>query len=124
MILFGEYLIQQGLVIEDDLDRALQSQARERVPVGQLAIQQGFLEQKGLLRVLNAQKRAVGKSKVFGRIAVGFGLMTEEQVNKLLKIQAENRKLLGVVLVSQGALSGAQLIKALKGYKDLQNKEA
>ncbi len=120
---FGEYLIQRGLMTEEDLHKALDIQTSERTPLGQLAVEQSFLNRKDLFRVLNEQRKTKEKSKRFGDVAVELGIMTEKQLNELLKIQAENRKLIGAILVSTGVISGAQLVEALKGFKDLKEKE-
>lgn len=121
---FGEYLIQLGFITKEDLSNALNIQVRERRSFGQLAVQHGFLERKGLFRILISKREVERKSKYFGSIAEELGLMTREQVDEVLKIQTYDRKLLGAILVSLGAISVSQLVKAIKGHKDLKEKES
>ncbi len=43
---FGEYLVGKNIIQERDLDRALSIQKTDRVPLGQLALQKGSIDNK------------------------------------------------------------------------------
>ncbi len=43
---FGEYLLQENFIQERDLARALLIQKTDRVPLGQVALQKGFIDKK------------------------------------------------------------------------------
>lgn len=60
-MLFGEYLLEQGLVVEDDLVNALDDQHKNKMPLGQMAVQKGFIDAKGLFKVLTEQRKKLGR---------------------------------------------------------------
>jgi len=43
---FGEYLVGKNIIQERDLDRALSIHKTDRVPLGQLALQKGSIDNK------------------------------------------------------------------------------
>ena len=121
-MIFGEYLVEQKIIREKDLDRALEIQKTDRVPLGQLAMQKGLIDNKQLFRILSRQRRPEEKSKSFGNLAVEMGYLSQEQVEALLERQTHTNRLLGEILVSQGLVSQMELIKALKKFRS-QNKK-
>lgn len=57
--------------------------------------------------------------RLFGQIVVAKGFATEEDVDKALAVQKEQRKhgkrqLIGLIMLQQGSLSNEQLINILK----------
>ena len=119
--LFGEFLVEREYVSEENVLSALEVQSKSRIPLGQLAIQNNFLKSVDVLKILNKQRKATnGNSKdKFGEIVLELGLLTENQLSELSKIQEERTPLLGKVLVDQGAMSASQLVKALKEFESL-----
>ena len=55
-MVFGEFLIEKNIVREEELLKALDDQKAKRVPLGQLAVKEGFLEPKQLFKILTAQR--------------------------------------------------------------------
>jgi hypothetical protein len=121
-VIFGEYLVEQNIIREKDLDRALEIQKTDRVPLGQLAMQKGLIDNKQLFRILSRQRRPEEKDKNFGKLAVEMEYLSREQVEMLLERQTHTNRLLGEILVSQGLVSQMELIKALKKFR-AQNKK-
>ena len=121
-MIFGEYLVKQNIIQEKDLERALEIQKTDRVPLGQLAMQKGLIDNKQLFRVLSRQRKPEEKSKSFGRLAVEMEYLSQGQVEMLLEQQTHTNRLLGEILVSQGLVPQVELIKALKKFRS-QNKK-
>ncbi len=119
---FGEYLIEQSIIREPDLVRALESQKTDKVALGQLALQSGLIDNKQLFRILSRQRKPDEKEKSFGRLAVEMQYLNPEQVETLLERQTHTNRLLGEILVSQGVVPRMELIKALKHFRS-QNKK-
>lgn len=121
-MIFGEYLVEQNIIRENDLVRALAIQKTDRVPLGQLAMQNGLIDNKKLFRILSRQRKPEEKNKSFGKLAVAMEYLSQEQVETLLERQVHTNRLLGEILVSQGWVSQMDLIKALKNFRSLNKK--
>ena len=121
-MIFGEYLVEQNIIREKDLDRALEIQKTDRVPLGQLAMQNGLIDNKQLFRILSRQRKPEEKNKNFGKLAVEMEYLKQEQVETLLEQQTHTNRLLGEILVSQGWVSQIKLIKALKKFRSINKK--
>ena len=121
-MIFGEYLVQKNIIRQEDLDRALEIQKTDRVPLGQLAMQEGLIDNKQLFRILSRQRKPGEKEKSFGKLAVEMKYLSQGQVETLLERQTHTNRLLGEILVSQGLVSQVDLIKALKNFRS-ENKK-
>ncbi len=121
-MIFGEYLVEQSIIRQEDLDRALEIQKTDRVPLGQLAMQKGLINNKQLFRILSRQRKPDEKSKSFGKLAVEMEYLDQGQVETLLERQTHTNRLLGEILVSQGLVSQMELIKALKKFRSQDKK--
>ena len=121
-MIFGEYLVNQNIIQEKDLARALETQKTDRVPLGQLAMQNGLIDNKQLFRILSRQRKPEDKAKSFGKLAVEMEYLSQEQVESLLERQTHTNRLLGEILVSHGLVSQMELIKALKKFRSLNKK--
>ena len=122
-MIFGEYLVNQNIIWEKDLARALEIQKTDRVPLGQLAMQKGLIDNKQLFRILSRQRKPEEKDKSFGKLAVAMEYLSQEQVETLLERQTHTNRLLGEILVSQGWISQMELIKALKKFRSENKKK-
>jgi len=114
---FGDYLVRQSIIREKDLTRTLEMQKVDRIPLGQLALQKGLIDNKALFRILSRQRKVEGRNQTFGQLAIQLGYLSQEQVNDLLKMQTQTNRLLGELLVSQGFVSQVEMIKALKKFR-------
>ena len=112
-------MIEKNIVREEELLKALDAQKAKQIPLGQLAVQQGFLEAKQLFKILTAQRKQGDGGANFGAVAVAMGFLTPEKMEQLVKIQTETIGLLGDILVEQGSLSRSELLQALKEFRAL-----
>ena len=115
-MLFGEFLLGQGLVEEDDLVCALDEQQKNKMPMGQMAVQKGLMDSKALFKVLTEQRKRVRDANDFGQIALEMGLLKQDQVEELVESQTTTSELVGNILVTKGLLSREQLVQMLREY--------
>lgn len=93
-------LVDSGVIGATDLCRALQRQLVERPPLGQLAIEEGYLD-AGQVRCVLAQQRRENNDR-FGEIAIDLGFLNREQLATLLLLQHETQRPLAEYLIDGG----------------------
>jgi hypothetical protein len=112
---FGLYLKKKGTITAEQLVAALEEQMSLRVPIGQLALEEGLLAARDIFEILQAQKDSPHER--FGDLAVEMGLMTRDEVVRLLMIQADRKRPIAMILKSQGVLSEQELANELAAYR-------
>ncbi len=115
-MLFGEFLLNQGLVKEGDLVSALDEQQQNKMPMGQMAVQKGLLDSKDLFKVLTEQRKRLRDANDFGRIAMEMGILNEAQVDELIESQTTTNELLGNLLVGKGVIPREKLVQVLRDF--------
>lgn len=111
----GNYLLQKGIVNQDQLFTAMSRLSQTHVKLGTIAIHEGLMTAKEVDECLYVQTR---EDKRFGEIAVNRGYLSDEQVNDLLSKQTPDYILLGQNLVEDGAFSYEELERILFDYKN------
>ncbi|MBE5935061.1 MAG: hypothetical protein E7262_04645 [Lachnospiraceae bacterium] len=81
---FGNYLVKNGVITEEQLDSILKSQKSSRVKMGLIAVSEKMLTARQTYEINMLQ---VTLDKRFGDIAVEKGYLTPEQVNKIISLQ-------------------------------------
>jgi hypothetical protein len=106
---FGELLVQDGVITQDQLDAALRLQtvARVYVPIGQMLLMNKLITRKKL----NALLHRYGKRSRLGAILVKAGRITVAQLEEALAHRA--RMPLGRALVTLGYLDEIAMRDAL-----------
>jgi hypothetical protein len=112
---FGEFLVKNGLISLAELDIAL-NLAEVKFYFGVLSVREKYLDMDALTDVLEEQK-TINPHKKIGQIAVSKGLMSEEQVEKILAIQRESGEFLGEILIDMGVIDSEELQKQLQAYR-------
>ncbi len=115
-MLFGEFLLGQGLVKEDELVSALDEQQQNKMPMGQMAVQKGFMDSKALFQVLTEQRKRARDANDFGKLALEMGVLNQGQVDELIESQNTTNELIGNLLVAKGALPREKLVQVLRDY--------
>tara|TARA_B100000315_G_C14202682_1_gene418360 strand:- start:62 stop:448 length:387 start_codon:yes stop_codon:yes gene_type:complete len=115
----GEFLIQLRMITEKDLNKALDDQKKNLVPLGLLARQNALLSNDKLFQTLKTQKDSSPGENSFSDVVKKLNFLKEDDLRKLHSIQSGTRELLGKVLLSNKAISRVNLIKALKEYQTL-----
>ncbi len=115
---FGEYLVQQKIISEKDLAFVLDTLGQNnKVPLGQLAVQNGWLSRKELFKILSGQRKDKDVKKNFGTLAIELGFMNQTQIDNLLKMQAQSHQMLGEYLLSKELINRKKLIQSLRAYR-------
>ena len=107
----GELLVQQGLVTATQLTDALARQQLEdeRVPLGQILVNQKVVTQRQLDSILDA----FGKRERLGEVLLRNGTITRQQLEQALAIQKKARRPLGQTLIDLGYVDDAGMRHAL-----------
>lgn len=99
--MFGQHLLQRGLITEEQLDHALEEQRSATVSLGRLAHAHGHMSAEEVVRVLEQQAT---EPLPFEELAVRNRYLTEEVRDRLLALAHDHRKPLGEWLVELGIL--------------------
>jgi hypothetical protein len=126
-LLFGRIAVNRKYCTQEQLDKclALQANSRDRVPLGQILRSEGYISdnqhseilalQRKNLNALDPVNKASKDAVLIGKLVVRMKLMTEDQVNACLRIQAKGgeKRSLGEIMVEQGYLTPPQLREIL-----------
>lgn len=110
---FGNYLLNTGMVTTEQLLSAISTQSSAHVNLGTLAIHKGYMTASEAERIFILQTH---QDKRFGELAVEEGYLTQEQVAELLQSQVPGFVLLGQVLIDQGILTATQMQNIVTDY--------
>ncbi len=113
-MLFGEFLIRKGVATEEQVLKALDEQKKNRLPIGTVAVMDKFLSIKDVYIILN--KQIQDPEKKFGEVAVELGLLTEQELEKILEIQFEKNPNVGEILVRHGVMDKERLFEELNAF--------
>ncbi len=116
-MLFGQYLLKQGLIKPGDTINARVMQLRNNRKIGDIAKGRGWLTDKEIDRILIIQEETLDK---FGEIAVKEGVLTEAQIEELLQLQKDSYLFFGEALVQLGVISEEDMKKHLKLFNKLK----
>ncbi len=97
----GQYLYYRGRISFDTLINSLIWQRKQRPCIGDIAVQWGWLDEKGRQKISRASMRQM----LFGEKAVDLGLLSVFQVNTILLYQRSHQERLGVYFVRNKILS-------------------
>src|SRR6266436_5526384 len=112
---FGLYLKSKGVISADQLVAALEVQQSKMVPLGQLAIEEGILTARQVFTVLCSQSDSPHER--FGEAAIDLGLMTRDELMRLLVIQMD-RKLSPVeILIQQRVITSERAEAELAEFR-------
>lgn len=115
----GDILVEQGILQQDELEKLLDVQASQdahrRRPLGRLAVEFGFLNDRQLRDLLDQH----GKRIRLGDLLVSRELITPQELERALAVQAEEGGLLGEILMQHGSVEESQLTEVLADQCDL-----
>lgn len=113
--LFGQFLLEKGLVTFDDIYYARMLQKNENLKLDELALNKGWLTEEQIRRIAVFQEES---DKAFIETAVEKGFLKGTQVDVLLKGQSETYLFFGEALVRLGTLSKEVLFESLKEFNN------
>ncbi len=111
---FGQFLLERGKIIKEELLDALEFQKSINVKIGTIALDASYLNAEQVERVYNEQHRT---DKMFGELAMEMGLVSQEQLEELLVIQKNEHIALGEALIQKGYMTLSELQSELTEYK-------
>lgn len=112
--IFGQYLIEQGVIDADQVRAALDLMDSENRSLGELATAEGILTTQDADKV-NAEQRH--RDCPFGALAIEMGLVSESQIDHLVRLQERSRLRIGQALVRLGSLENERLAELLETYE-------
>ena len=108
----GKRLVDQGLINEEQLEKALAYQKEHDVLLGEALQILGFLSQGQLAAFFNRDQSAP-----LGEILIREGLLNRQKLNEALAYQRVHGGRLGAICVEMGFLTSEQLDAVLSGNK-------
>lgn len=111
---FGQYLLNKGLLLSEQLCELLACKGAVRARLGLLAVAAGMMSAEQVENVHRLQHRI---DKKFGEIALEQAYLTVEQLEELLAFQQRDYLSLSQMLLDRGYLNMEQLACALENYK-------
>ena len=102
-MLFGVYLVENGVISCEEFFEALKLQIRTRPQLGGLAVERRLLNIRQVFSVL--RKQCDSPADLFGELAVQFGYLTPEELTQLIQEQQKRLKPFSEILVEIGILS-------------------
>lgn len=112
---FGLYLKKKGVITAEQLVSAAEVQLASLTRIGQLALEESILSPRDIFEVLRAQ--SASPNQRFGDLAIEMGLMTCDELMRLLMIQADRRRTIADILVSQRVLTKQQVAAEMSEYR-------
>jgi uncharacterized CHY-type Zn-finger protein len=127
-LLFGKIALNQRFCTQAQIDECVQMQSlgETDAALGELLLFKGFITSPQHVQILETQKQnlqarlpqtqAGKEAGLFGKLAVKEGLLSDDQVNECLRLQAKDgeKRTLGEIMVAQGHLTAEQ-VKDLLG---------
>lgn len=113
-VFFGQYLLNQGAIDKETLNKLLDISRKTRVKLGVLAINSGLMTADNVNRVNQLQTKI---DKRFGQIAIDEGFLTEPELDILLSVQDSEHLKLSQTLLDEKIMTYDQVEEYLTSYK-------
>lgn len=113
-IYFGKYLMEEGIIGNDEYEELIEKTKNSKVQMGLLAVEMGLMTEDQTYEVNQLQQK---KDKRFGDIAVERGYLTEEDVADLLDRQGDPYLLFIQALVEGELLTLDEIREELVVYR-------
>lgn len=112
--IFADYLVNKGLLNENDLNRIYSGQEKRYVRLGVIAISEKLMT---IEQVEEVNELQAIYDKRFGDIAISEGLLTTEQVNRLLVLQGNAFLAFMQAVIDLDIMSAEEFDRALASYQ-------
>jgi len=101
---FGELLLADGVITQEQLETALRLQKDSRRFIGELMVDRGYITEAQREEILNGQKYT-RFSRKFGELVLEKNLITPKQLEELLTLQKHAKSFIGEILVHIGFMN-------------------
>jgi hypothetical protein len=115
---FGLYLKKKGIISAEQFVAALETQLATLPRIGQLALEEAIISPRDIFNVLHAQRRSPDVR--FGELAIEMGLMTRNELMRLLMIQADRKRPFAEIVVAEEMLSEQLVAHEMAEFRRLQ----
>jgi hypothetical protein len=115
---FGLYLKKKGIISAEQFVAALETQLATLPRIGQLALEEAIISPRDIFNVLHAQRRSPDVR--FGELAIEMGLMTRNELMRLLMIQADRKRPFAEIVVAEGMLNEQLVAHEMAEFRRLQ----
>jgi type II secretory ATPase GspE/PulE/Tfp pilus assembly ATPase PilB-like protein len=113
----GEYLVRQGFITREQLDKALDVQREDRqlksMPIGQILVKKGIMSQSNVDLIVNHPQNR----EKLGELAIKKGFISHAQLEGCLQDKKPGQ-LIGQVLIENGFMSAEDLGDLLRHQVD------
>jgi len=117
---FGHYLLDEGLLSDEQLIEAIDYQAKCNLSLGELAVRENYITSAQADKI-NDRQRSLDKR--FGEVAIELGLLSDEQIENLLAIQKKEKIFFGEILLKKDFITQEVLDSALEKFENIQKLE-
>lgn len=111
---FGRFLYYRGLISWKMLVDSINWQKKRRPLIGQLCIKQNYLTSQDVAMVLYYNRNGVP----FGQVAKNLGILTDEQIQEILKKQTPYKSKLGNLFIEKNIFSKDQINQFIQELKN------
>ena len=112
--LFGNFLLQKGIVTTEQLIEAIKHSSESHIKVGSLAIHSGYMTPEQVERVYIFQTH---EDALFGQIAIRENFINEEQLDEILRQQTPSYLKVGQYFVDHNIFSNTELDSLIHEYQ-------
>ncbi len=122
MSFYGDFLVQLGVIRQDQLAAALSEQHEGRLRLGELAVLRGLLAPEQVDQIRRCQRGPVFEhgDLRFGELAVALGFSDEATMDKLHEEQRAGWRKVGEILVEQGAIDESTHTSYLRDFLHME----
>lgn len=117
---FGRYLLEKGLITQEDLKQAYAYVFQRNQRVGQFAIQKELLTAEQVSSLVALQRHS---RKFIGELAVEQGLLTRSALDDLLFSQTVHSATIGEALLAAGVITSEQFASAMQEHLWLETEK-
>lgn len=120
MSYLGTFLLEEGVIDQDQLEEGLRFQREHNRRLGQLAVERGLLPPETVDDICQAQRDSVC---LFGEMAVRRGALSRRELDEALFFQKVEHTYLGEALLLLGHISPEQYARLLGRYYALRDSQ-
>lgn len=118
MSYLGAFLLEQGVITQEQLEEGLRFQREHNRRLGQLAVERGLLPPEAVEGICRAQRNC---ACLFGEMAVRRGALSRRALDEALFFQKVEHTYLGEALLLLGHISPEQYTELLGRYYALRD---
>jgi len=113
---FGQFLINNGEITEDQLNTALSLQLEEHYKLGQLACFSGKIDENQVSLILKAMTEEVYAGRKFGEVAMALDFISKGDLEEIVNLEDEVNIRIGEILVMAGYVTQDEFDKYYKEF--------